>query len=75
MKTLIVLIGGFFLLSSSANAQNVSKKNATVESKQIVLAKKTPIKLTATSATSKPIATKKEEKAEIKKTVAIKPKK
>mgnify|MGYP006108454507 CR=1 FL=1 len=75
MKTLIILIGGICLLSSSVKAQAVEKKQAKIESKNVVLAKKTPVKLTKKQATSsKPATTKKEEKNIVKKTVAIKPK-
>ena len=76
MKTLIVLIGGICLLSTSVNAQTVEKKQAKIESKNVVLAKKTPVKLTKKQTTSsKSATTKKEEKKIVKKTVAIKPKK
>ena len=76
MKTLIVLIGGICLLPTSVNAQTVEKKQAKIESKNVVLAKKTPVKLTKKQATSsKSATTKKEEKKIVKKTVAIKPKK
>lgn len=76
MKTLIVLIGGFFLLSASVNAQNVDKDQAKVESKKVVLAKRTPVKLqTIQPASSKTTTTKKKEKKAMKKTVALKPKK
>ena len=76
MKTLIVLIGGFFLLSASVNAQRVNKNQAKVERKKVVLAKKAPVKLAKKQAiSSKPATTKKEEKSIVKKTVAIKPKK
>ena len=76
MKTLIVLIGGICLLSTSVNAQTVEKKQAKIESKNVVLAKKTPIKLTKKQGpSSKSATTKKEEKKIVKKTVAIKPKK
>jgi len=76
MKTLIVLIGGFFLLSASVNAQRVDKNQAKVERKKVVLAKKAPVKLTKKQAISlKPATTKKEEKSIVKKTIAIKPKK
>ena len=44
MKTLIVLIGGICLLSTSVNAQSVEKKQAKIESKNVVLAKKAPVK-------------------------------
>ena len=76
MKTLIVLIGGICLLSTSVKAQTVEKKEAKIETKNVVLAKKTPIKLTKKQAiSSKTATTKKQEKSIIKKTVAIKPKK
>tara|TARA_B110000285_G_C15087724_1_gene597176 strand:+ start:197 stop:427 length:231 start_codon:yes stop_codon:yes gene_type:complete len=76
MKTLIVLIGGFFLLSTSIIAQSVDKNQVKVESKKVVLAKKAPVKLTKKQAISlKPATTKKEEKSIVKKTIAIKPKK
>jgi hypothetical protein len=76
MKTLIVLIGGICLLSTSVKAQTVEKKQAKIESKNVVLAKKTPVKLTKKQAiSSKSATTKKEEKKIVKKTVAIKPKK
>ena len=76
MKTLIVLIGGICLLSTSVKAQTVETKQAKIESKNVVLAKKTPVKLTKKQATSsKSATTKKEEKKIVKKTVAIKPKK
>ena len=76
MKTLIILIGGICLLSSSVKAQAVEKKQAKIESKKVVLAKKTPVKLTKKQATSsKPTTTKKQEKSIVKKAVAIKPKK
>jgi len=75
MKTLIVLIGGICLLSASANAQSIDKKQTKIESKQVVLAKKTPIKLTSKTVSSKSTTTKKEEKAVIKKSVAVEPKK
>ena len=76
MKTLIVLIGGIFLLSSSVKAQTIEKKQAKIERKNVVLAKKAPIKLVKKQPiTSKTNTTKKEEKKVVKKTVAIKPKK
>ena len=76
MKTLIVLIGGICLLSTSINAQSVEKKHAKIERKNVVVAKKVPIKLTKKHVTySKSTTTKKEEKKIIKNTVAIKPKK
>ena len=76
MKTLIVLIEGICLLSTSASAQSVEKKQAKIESKNVVLAKKTPVKLTKKQPlSSKTTATKKEEKKIVKKPVAIKPKK
>ena len=76
MKTLIVLIGCICLLSTSVNAQSVEKKQAKIESKNVVLAKKAPVKLTKKqSLSSKMTATKKEEKKIVKKPVAIKPKK
>ena len=76
MKTLIVLIGGICLLSTSVNAQSVEKKQAKIESKNVVLAKKAPVKLTKKQPlSSKTTATKKEEKKIVKKPVAIKPKK
>ena len=76
MKTLIVLIGGICLLSTSVNAQSVEKKHAKIESKNVVLAKKAPVKLTKKQVvSSKMTATKKEEKKIVKKPVAIKPKK
>ena len=63
MKTLIVLIGGICLLSTSVNAQSVEKKQAKIESKNVVLAKKAPVKLTKKQLlSSKTTATKKEEK-------------
>lgn len=76
MKTLMVLIGGICLLSSSVKAQTIEKKQAKIERKNVVLAKKAPIKLVKRqSITSKTNTTKKEEKKVVKKTVAIKPKK
>lgn len=76
MKTLIVLIGGIFLLSSSVKAQTIEKKQAKIERKNVVLAKKAPVKLLKNQPTaSKTNSTKKEEKKIVKKTVAIKPKK
>ena len=76
MKILIVLIGGICLLSTSVNAQSVEKKHAKIESKNVVLAKKAPIKLTKKQViSSKMTATKKEEKKIVEKPVAIKPKK
>ena len=69
MKTLIVLIGGICLLSTSVKAQTVETKQAKIESKNVVLAKKTPVKLTKKQATSsKSATTKKEEKKIVKKT-------
>jgi len=76
MKTLIVLIGGIFLLSSSVKAQTIEKKQAKIERKNVVLAKKAPIKLVKKQPiTSRTNTTKKEGKKVEKKTVAIKPKK
>ncbi len=76
MKTLIVLIGGICLLSSSIKGQTIEKKQAKIERKNVVLAKKAPIKLLKKQPiTSKTNTTKKEEKKVVKKTVAIKPKK
>jgi len=76
MKTLIVLIGGICLLSTSVKAQSVEKKQAKIESKNVVLAKKAPVKLTKKQViSSKMTATKKEEKKIVEKPVAIKPKK
>ena len=75
MKTLIVLIGGICLLSTSVNAQSVEKKQAKIERKNVVLAKKAPVKLTKKQPTSSKTTTKKEEKKIVKKPVAIKPKK
>jgi hypothetical protein len=76
MKTLIVLLGGFFLLSVSVKAQAVNKNQAKIENKKVVLAKKAPLKLQTIQPTSfKTIASKEEEKKATKKTVAIKPKK
>jgi hypothetical protein len=76
MKNLIVLIGGICLLSTSVNAQTVEKKQAKIESENVVLAKKAPIKLTKKQPlSSKTTTTKKEEKKIVKKPVAIKPKK
>ena len=46
MKTLIVLIGGICLLSTSVKAQSVEKKHAKIERKNVVVAKKVPVKLT-----------------------------
>ena len=76
MKTLIVLIGGIFLLSSSVKAQTIEKKQAKIERKNVVLAKKAPIKLVKKQPiTSRTNTTKKEDKKVEKKTVAIKTKK
>ena len=76
MITLIVLLGGICLLSTSVKGQTVEKKQAKIESKNVVLAKKTPVKLTKKQATSsKTTTTTKQEKSITKKTVAIKPKK
>ena len=76
MKTLIVLIGGICLLSTSVNAQTVEKNQAKIESKNVVLIKKTPIKLvTKQSTSSKSTPVIKKEESLGKKTVAIKPKK
>ena len=76
MKTLIVLIGGIFLLSSSVKAQTIEKKQAKIERKNVVLAKKAPIKLVKKQPiTSRTNTTKKADKKVEKKTVAIKPKK
>ena len=76
MKILIVFIGGICLLSASVKAQTIEKKQAKIERKNVVLAKKAPIKLLKNQPiSSKTNTTKKEEKKIIKKTVAIKPKK
>ena len=76
MKILIVFIGGICLLSTSVKAQTVEKKQAKIERKNVVLAKKAPVKLVKNQPTaSKTNSTKKEEKKIVKKTVAIKPKK
>lgn len=76
MKILIVFIGGICLLSTSVKAQTIEKKQAKIERKNVVLAKKAPVKLVKNQPTgSKTNSTKKEEKKIVKKTVAIKPKK
>lgn len=76
MKTLIVLIGGICLLSTSVNAQSADKNNVKVEKLNVVLAKKTPVKLkTYQPTSSKTTSIKQEEKHTIKETIAIKPKK
>ena len=76
MKILIVFIGGICLLSTSVKAQTIEKKQAKIERKNVVLAKKAPVKLVKNQPiSSKTNSTKKEEKKIVKKTVAIKPKK
>jgi hypothetical protein len=76
MKTLILFIGSICLLSTSVKAQTIEKKQTKIERKNVVLAKKAPIKLLQKQPiSSKTNTTKKEEKKNVKKTVAIKPKK
>ena len=76
MKTLIVFIAGICLLSTSVKAQTIEKKQAKIERKNVVLAKKAPVKLVKNKPiSSKTNSTKKEEEKIVKKTVAIKPKK
>ena len=76
MKTIFVFIGSICLLSTSVRAQTIEKKQAKVERKNVVLAKKAPVKLLKKqSINSKTNITKKEEKINTKKTVAIKPEK
>jgi hypothetical protein len=76
MKTLILFIGGICLLSTSVKAQTIEKKQAKIERRNVVLAKKAPIKLVKKQPiSSKTGTTKKEEKQIVKKTAAIKPKK
>ena len=76
MKTIFVFIGSICLLSTSVKAQTIEKKQAKVERKNVVLAKKAPVKLLKKQLiNSKTNITKKEEKINTKKTVAIKPEK
>ena len=74
MKKYLVITVCFF--SILIKAQTIEKKQAKIERKNVVLAKKAPVKLLKNQPiSSKTNSTKKEEKKIVKKTVAIKPKK